>query len=78
MIVQGKAQVFSVPETKLGQDHSISVSLPFLCPSLAGEVAFDLKDRKQGTSARLGKGYKAAALTNTKTFIPFQTNSFSR
>lgn len=71
-MVQEEAQVFSGPETKLGQDHSISVSMPFLCPSLAGEVAFDLKDRKQGTSARLGKDTKQQPWETQRPLFPFK------
>lgn len=58
MAVQKEATVLCVPESKLRQDHSLAVYLPFLCGSLADLDAFDLEDREQRQSARLGKDTK--------------------
>lgn len=80
--VQEKAQGYlSIPETKLGLNYSPSLSLcfclPFLCPSLAGEVAFWLGGQRAGSDCQAGKRHKAAALTTTELLFPFQTNSHS-
>ena len=63
-------------QTKLGQGHSVcdfALSL-----SISGWWGgFWLGGQKARSLCQDGKGYKAAALTTTKPFIPFQTSSHS-
>lgn len=50
----------------------LCVSQPFLSPSLAGEVAFNLEDREQGASARLEKNTKRQPWQPQSPSFPFK------
>lgn len=54
-----KAQDYQYSTHQTGPEpFRLCASQPFLSPSLAGEVAFNLEDREQGASARLEKNTK--------------------